>query len=181
MWREKREKNDEYETESEEEVDIVEEANLILDTLEELEEERKLEDKIIETENAKENANEVNKKKKEYVKQVKSNDVKEIKSKVFHGKIIKSAVSDGTKYEVEGDKLDGGVDLDLIGPDLKSNNTNIGSLLSPSLSQASLSAASSTTSSLVDCPDDERKSTPKENSSPIFKCYGVYLFLIQFV
>ena len=49
MWRNRREKEreEEFETESEEEIDILEEAELILETLEELEAERKSEDKEI--------------------------------------------------------------------------------------------------------------------------------------
>jgi len=46
MWRNLREKHEDFETESEEEIDIVEEVAMILDVLEELEAESRLEKKL---------------------------------------------------------------------------------------------------------------------------------------
>ena len=66
-----REKDNEYETESEEEIDAIEEGALILDTLEELVSERNLENSKLETKEKGESVTEKKKKQKKNIRKEK--------------------------------------------------------------------------------------------------------------
>ena len=138
-----RDKEDEYETESEEEIDIIDEANSILEILEELEEERKNEDKILKQKEVVKELKELKNIEKSKVK----NNVKEIRKVEVKEKKVESVI-------IESDKIDKTVmvEEDLANevteaPDLKSNNTREKYLLSPSTTIISLEVEPSPSSS----------------------------------